>query len=303
MITLLLPLAIFAFWIPLFLTFRAFHEKNSSAHRFLLTYWIFYAMVSNINRILQEVLGNLPLSAIIDGTVSVFNIWLFYGHGCLVVSYYFLPSLVYRLSGILSLYEFDHGILSPMIFPILKSKSFLKNGSFSDRNSGIAPLDSFSVLDYGVSRFCYMDEPAELHSRYLNTCRLFQIPLDLKRQRSRRRAGSGTLKPLVSSRIRSELYHEADMLQRGPMLPKQRRRERSRSNEVRNDGRILSDTSGRYVNMGDSWSRTTFSPRAVSDGEVEGIAHTQMNGKGPREFQVRELNKKLFVPVSPMYRP
>lgn len=291
MIFVLLPLAVLAFWIPLLLSLRATRDKNYSAHRFLLTYWLFYAVSSNVSTTLQTVFENLPLVTTIHAAVSIFNVWLFYGHGCLVVSFYVLPDLFHRFLGFRSLEELDQ-FLSPVLSPLVNgSKSFARKGVTRGRPSGL------SILDYGVHRFCYMDQPAELHQRYLNTRRILQVLLLKPNKRtSRRRSPSGSLSALASRRERSESFHNYEQFQLGPqpgpaIIPKPIIRERVRSSEGPNETLGLNG----FIDMGDSWR--TFSTQTASDDEVKPRAQIRVkNGDRKRPFQVRELNNTLFVP-------
>lgn len=291
MIFVLLPLAVLAFWIPLLLSLRATRDKNSSAHRFLLIYWLLYAVSSNVSTTLQMPFEKIPLTTTIDAAVSIFNVWLFYGHGCLVVSFYVLPGLFSRFLGFRSLDELDQ-FLSPVIFPLVNgSKSFAGKGVTRGTLSGL------SILDYGVNRFCYMDLPPELHQRYLNARRILRMLLLKANKRTfRRRSSSSSLLALASCRKRSDSFHNREQVQLGllpgpAIIPNQKIRQRIHSSEG------PSEIHGLYgvIDMGDSWG--TFRTRAVSDGEIKPKAQIPVNNADrKRHFQVRELNNTLFVP-------
>lgn len=316
-LTLRALLNLFAFWVPLLLSCRATQDKNSSAHRFLLTYWIFYSLSTNANNLMQMYL-EVPLADVVDIATSVFNIWLFYGHGCLVLTHHFLPGLFYRFTGFLSLEEFDHEVLSPVISPVVNAatrKLLSRRKGSGARGSAAPQLNRLSILDFGVDQLCYTDDPTELYLRYMSSRRILSWPLLAPAQRAtRRRAGSGTqISPSTShTRKRADLYQSdvflaeqflPEQFQPGPaVLPKQtlvlpkQRRERGRSNEG-------PEVYG-FVSMGDSWSTRALSPRSASDGEVDRRAQMRMKQETrPREIQIRELNNKVFVPASaPAYR-
>lgn len=206
-----MPLSVLSFWIPLLLSLRACREQIPQAHQFLLTYWIFYVVLNNTTGFLQRCLGFSPLADLVNLSGEICNLWLFYGHGCLVLANYYLPDVMYRFTGYESLGELDHRLITPVTTPIFQALSKTAPlarilGPFSPRIATSSPKrlalsSSFSqslhsVLDYGLEQLCYMDTSAELHERYLQNQSLllmlrliFNSPPKWKRVVSRPNAG------------------------------------------------------------------------------------------------------------------
>lgn len=285
------PLSLLSFWLPLLLSLKAFKEKNGSAHQFLLTYWLFYAIMNNFNHYIQLIFANLPLPDIAYIACALLNIWMFYCHGCLVVAHYYLPTFFHRVTGYLSLAEFDIGFLSPMVSPMLNAVAdskpltrnlapFLRgNKAFDsylyrkDPHGNLVPSGyrtGYSVLQVGVDRFCYMDESAELHSRYLSSqnflwgiSQLFRPPKRVVRRGEPPRMPSGS--HLYGKRgNRNDLYPPIGLA--GPSMSNPRERDQREKEKDHTRGPGVYG----YVNMGDKWARTRLArSRSVSDGEVE----------------------------------
>lgn len=295
-VSLAAPLSLLSFWLPLLFSVRAFHEQDSSANQFLLTYWLSYAIANNVCNFLQAHLVNLPLAGPLLLAAIMLNIWMFYGHGCLVAAHYYVPSMFRRITGYLSVAEFDQGFVSPVLLPMVnvvtesrpireRLTPFLNTHQAGRAGyGGPSPDTARSILQVGVDRYCYMDEPAELYARYLKSQQfLWGVSLVLappkragrRRDHPKTAAGYGTC----------DNHHTKNTRDKLP-LSKTRERERVSSSPVYG-----------YVSLGDKWTTTTrlARSRSVSEGEMERKARKAQFGGAQQNG--------VFVPAMPPYRP
>lgn len=188
-------LCIFSFWVPLLASFRASGDNNDLARQFLVTYWVFYAILTHVWYFVYDHLEGLKLGSFVAPLGALFNIWMFYHHGCLVIAQHYVPVLFGRTTGYLSVAEFDHRVLTPLMAPVANSvglfsqmTGILHSGSKSRRssdasrrslNSSRRPSDQprsagrVSFLEAVLARWCYMDDPNDLRARYMRNQRLF----------------------------------------------------------------------------------------------------------------------------------
>lgn len=340
------PLSLVSFWFPLLLSLQACREQKSTAHQFLLTYWLFYAVLNNASNYLQAYLGFLPLADVVELACTFLNMWLFYGHGCLVLAHYYLPDLLYKFTGCLSFAELDKRLITPGVVPMLNVLALTR--PFSGIMAPILPRRRsssnprrltlgtslaqvlFSILDQGVDRFCYMDDPAELHARYLSN-RLFLLVVSLafshqQQPKTRRRAVSRSnagyaaninhvshAGPQADPIVLSHRTHAQSG--RGDQYPQPVPVNYGTETEYANYGHsenASGNNSGygvampkqrdhsrklhgrldkiRFVSLGDMWTTRTERSRSLSDGDVE------------RQAREQAMNGLPSVRVPPMYR-
>ncbi|QBM89335.1 hypothetical protein METSCH_D04050 [Metschnikowia aff. pulcherrima] len=174
-------ISLFSFWWPLLLSVKALQAPGENV-QFLLTYWLFYACISSFQ--FHVLALSIPLSSIMCLGADVLNLWMFYSHGCLLVTHYYIPNmtgrpLVHVIEG------FDKNLLDPLIMNLwvrnkflqgfLRSKSpkspiiddlMLFNQSLCDH---FAQPKRLTILQFSLEYFCYMDLENELNARYLKS--------------------------------------------------------------------------------------------------------------------------------------
>lgn len=186
MLFLVLPLlSLLTFWGPLLLSIRAMKRPENS--QFLLTYWLVYATISNIQSFFSVYLGGLAMFVAI--VAAAFNVWLFYGHGCLVVSHFFGPDILRRTTGVSSVSELDVRFIDPMMVTLV-ARNPVAQGVMRLLPRKISPFRELLQFNAEFARslltsrrvsflqlmggfFCYMDSPVELNARYQQCRSLF----------------------------------------------------------------------------------------------------------------------------------
>lgn len=213
MILLRFLILILNFWFPLLLTAKAFQRPDDGT-RFLLTYWVLYACVANAQYYFHHHERGFSFDSLIVYLGDFVLMWMFYSHGCLVITHYYLPSL-FRLGtgGASTIDELDFRLFDPLVNLAVVRNPFLQGliGLFPTRILPIDDLMAFnnelcrhfrlsgkrlSFLQFGVEYFCYMDTSSELHVRYLR-CRRFLLGLNmlgLPPRKRRVRSGSSTFR-------------------------------------------------------------------------------------------------------------
>lgn len=196
-------LSIFTFWLPLLFSAKALLRPDQNLH-FLLTYWLLYALMANIQYYLRHVQTAVPFVSLFVYLGDFINTWMFYSHGCLVLSNYYIPGLFGGgVSGSYVIDTWDLRVFDPVVKTLVVKNGFFQNflGLFPARFLPIDDLIAFnhqlchhfelggkrlSFLQFGVDYFCYIDTPNELHVRYLR-CRRFLLSLACFGQPPRRR--------------------------------------------------------------------------------------------------------------------
>lgn len=182
---------------PLLLTLKALNGNlhDSSPHKifnqmqYLLNYWICYIVVQFIqNTVLFTSITHLGIGSFVNCGFIILKLWLFYGHGCLFINYYYCKHLVEGLLG-KNWSNFDHfelTIVDPLVKTFIVRNSlvvFLINfvnktlGQFRIINDILSEMSYFylsipinqSFLLYSLDYICYIDSPANLNSFILKT--------------------------------------------------------------------------------------------------------------------------------------
>lgn len=178
-----LPLLVLHLWFPVLLLAKA-SNRPSEKTQFLLHYWLWYLALTYIH--FYILLSLLPLQGILDLMFAVFKIWLFYGHGCVLLLSYYLPRTAFATTGWASVVDMEAGLIDPVVLTFIirnpvwqKIVYVLEKTGFFGFASGIF---SFShelcrlvswpkrplCLHLGAEFFCYMDSPKELAQRLQN---------------------------------------------------------------------------------------------------------------------------------------
>lgn len=176
-------ISILTFWWPLLLSVKALKLPGQNI-QFLLTYWLFYTCLSQIQNFLQEL--PMPISSVLILAGDFAQIWMFYSHGCLVTLYYYIPVVFggYTVTELVDI--LDHQLLDPIV-NVFWVKNTIFQSFLQPLSSKSLPLDEFlafnknlceqqslpgkrlSFLQYSLEYFCYVDLDQELRARYLKT--------------------------------------------------------------------------------------------------------------------------------------
>lgn len=161
--------------------------KRPESSQFLLTYWLVYATISNIQSFFSVYLGGLAMFVAI--VAAALNVWLFYGHGCLVVSHFIGPHILRRTTGASSVSELDARFIDPMMVTLV-ARNPVAQGVMRLLPRKISPFRELLQFNLEFARslltsrrmsflqlmggfFCYMDSPVELNARYEQCRSLF----------------------------------------------------------------------------------------------------------------------------------
>lgn len=83
------------FMFPLLLTLKLLNKSEKSHYqRYLFHYWIYYIMISKVESTLVMQVLDLSFFNVFQVLIFLFKCWLFYGKGCLIVSYYYLNNIL-----------------------------------------------------------------------------------------------------------------------------------------------------------------------------------------------------------------
>lgn len=192
MITTILSLLSFGgcFAFPFLLTVKllaGIHNASSNAAadasqaRFLLNYWLCYLVINLVEQLLplrglaEQLFELLPL------LFYATKMWLFYGHGCLIVNYYYMRVVFSVVSpqtrSRASLTAFEHQYLDPFVKNIVYSRS-LMGALLILANLRLAVFvalwrfvhefhaASMPFLQFLLNYWCYIDSALELNRRF-----------------------------------------------------------------------------------------------------------------------------------------
>lgn len=218
-------ISILTFWWPLLLSVKALQVPGQNI-QFLLTYWLFYTCLCQIQNIILEL--PIPISTFLILIGDFSQIWMFYSHGCLVALYYYIPDISggYTLSELVDM--LDQQFLDPIV-NLFWVKNTVFQSFLQPLSSKFLPLDEFlafnkdlceqqslpgkrlSFLQYSLDYFCYVDLDQELRARYLKT-RLFvskirdiianiKLSVTQKTKTYRTKDFSNSVEPRVSSGV------------------------------------------------------------------------------------------------------
>ncbi|KAM9934376.1 hypothetical protein OXX80_006023 [Metschnikowia pulcherrima] len=174
-------ISLFSFWWPLLLSVKALQAPGENV-QFLLTYWLFYACISSFQFHVSA--SSIPLSSIMCLGADVLNLWMFYSHGCLLVTHYYIPNMT-GMPLVHVVECFDKKLLDPLVTNLWVRNKFLQGflRSKSPKSPLIDDLMMFNrslcnhfaqpkrltFLQFSLEYFCYMDSENELNARYLKS--------------------------------------------------------------------------------------------------------------------------------------
>lgn len=168
------PLSVLHLWIPLALTAKSLQSESPQSHAFLLHYWAWYVLLSYLHFLVSS-WGLFFLAGAVDLALAGAKLWLFYAHGCMVLSRFYLPRALFAATGLASLADFEAKLIDPFVTFLARNKILQKGLSFfeSSKNSGLArSLAAFNrelckrqCLAVGVDFVCYLDLPRQLAER------------------------------------------------------------------------------------------------------------------------------------------
>lgn len=172
------PLLVLHLWFPLLLSAKALSRPAENI-QFLLHYWLWYLGLTYIQFYVQLA----PFQGLVDLGIAIFKIWLFYGHGCVLLSRFYLPKATFAATRWTSVVDMEAGFIDPMVLGFVVRNPVFQSTMSVLENSGIArfALSLFAFnhelcrlvlwpkrplcLHLGVDFFCYMDLPRELAAR------------------------------------------------------------------------------------------------------------------------------------------
>ncbi|KAF3991084.1 hypothetical protein FT663_01793 [Candidozyma haemuli var. vulneris] len=175
-----LPLSALHLWFPLLLSAKALNRPPGENIQFLLHYWLWYLGLSYVHFYLASM---VPLQGVVDLFLAGVKIWLFYGHGCIVLSRFYLPRVAFATTGWTSVVELEATVIDPLVSAFVVRNPILQNTMSVIERTGIASFASAlfafnhelcrsvswpkrpSCLHLGVDFLCYMDSPRELAAR------------------------------------------------------------------------------------------------------------------------------------------
>lgn len=193
--------SLLTFWLPLLLTAKLLSNLNQTSYvgngligsmQFLLNYWICYIVFTYLER--SEV-AKLLADKYAEVGFSLVKIWLFYGHGCLIVNNYYLDSLFKHLfiksasKSVNTLQVLETNLIDPLV-DLFVIRNFLVQNMvrvFHRSRIGVvrglvaynyelrknfntsSKCERTSFLQFSLDYLCYMDDPNELDQRFQNS--------------------------------------------------------------------------------------------------------------------------------------
>lgn len=154
---------------------------EASQARFLLNYWICYAVLGQLELLLPVRAVAEQLFELLPLVFYATKLWLFYGHGCLIVNYYYARVVFSVISpqsrSRASLTAFEHQYLDPLVKNIVFSRSvqgallILANLRFTVFVAFWRFVHEFhaanaTFLQFLLNYCCYIDSALELNRRF-----------------------------------------------------------------------------------------------------------------------------------------
>lgn len=193
--------SLLTFWLPLLLTAKLLSNLNQTSYvgngligsmQFLLNYWICYIVFTYVER--SEV-AKLMADKYAEVGFSLVKIWLFYGHGCLIMNNYYLDSLFKRLfiksasKSVNTLQVLETNLIDPLVDLFVIRNFVVQNmvRVFHRSRIGVvrglvaynyelrknfntsSKCERISFLQFSLDYLCYMDDPNELDQRFQNS--------------------------------------------------------------------------------------------------------------------------------------
>ncbi|WEJ94727.1 hypothetical protein PSN45_002221 [Yamadazyma tenuis] len=146
-------------------------SKNVQHARFLLNYWIYYILISNAENTL--LVRTVDASAFQAASVVafLFKVWLFYGRGCLVLSYYYVSNAFTRIldntTNTANIDVFEVRFVDPAVSVALMN-SVLTNHVLA----GLSQVSSFNGLVHSIIASIHqfhMELASSYHGGHLKT--------------------------------------------------------------------------------------------------------------------------------------
>lgn len=246
--------SLLTFWLPLLLTAKLLSNLNQTSYvgngligsmQFLLNYWICYIVFTYVEK--SEV-SKLLADQYAEFGFSLVKIWLFYGHGCLIMNNYYLDSLFKRLfiksasKSVNTLQVLEANLIDPLVDLFLirnfvvqnmvrlfhKSRIGLIRGlvaynyelrkNFNTGSKG----ERTSFLQFSLDYLCYMDDPNELKQRFQNSQNILTHFLSVI-----------SLPPVEDAKGNRSMRRSHDLDYNRRLLEKNRRKTDSRRDQAR----------------------------------------------------------------------
>lgn len=196
--------SLLTFWFPLLLTAKLLSNINSTAYitssliasvNFLLNYWLCYIVVTYIE-------GSDVVKALANNYAgygfSAMKLWLFYGHGCLIMNNYYVDSVFQRIfikssskSPVATLPVLEANLIDPLVVQFVTRNFLVQNLARLFLNSriglvrelvaynyelaralaesGSSKSERTSFLQFSLDYLCFMDNPSDLNQRFQNS--------------------------------------------------------------------------------------------------------------------------------------
>lgn len=206
-------------WFPLLLSVKCLHSPEDHAFlekaRFLLHYWLWYLILSHAQWCYSSL--SLPLPSVLDVFCGCVKIWLLYGHGCLVLSYFYLPKFAKSVFSSTNIQSVEHKYLNPaavsfvaknplvqgVIHVLLRIELLSFASGVFEFNSEIKRTvshDTFpGILTLGLHCLCFVDHPSQLVKRYRLISQYLSAFSSASQSPSSRRPSPKSIPPMSTS--------------------------------------------------------------------------------------------------------
>lgn len=215
-------LSVFTFWFPLALSTKALDSRDVQGIQFLLTFWLYYVVIAHAQFYVR--LYDFPLANLCCLGGDFVKMWMFYAHGCLVISAYYVPALFGHTLGSYTVMDFEKLYVDPLVSTFVTRNPVLQNFLVLIRGVRLpgVPISDLlrfnyelrkmpdspkkpSFLQFGLDYFCYIDLSSALYARYQEFRRFLfgvsQVILPPPRKRSLSGVGRIPLPRGVPSRV------------------------------------------------------------------------------------------------------
>lgn len=179
-------LSVLYLWFPLLLSIKCLNTPSDHAYneqsRFLLHYWLWYLLIVHVQWLYSSFL--LPGSLLLEACCACVKIWLLYGHGCLIMSHFYIPGAVALLCGssdittieksmvdpLMSSFVIKNPILHAVVSVLLRSNTISFASGVFDFYFELRRTSSWNkfpgTLTLGLHCLCFLDDPSQLTRRY-----------------------------------------------------------------------------------------------------------------------------------------